>query len=596
MQYIRAVTSRVTAKGHVAFSPHTSATVAAQKAQEIAAQQVRLLYSHGTSALAGAAINASVLTLALWDVTSHFRLLAWLGLMLGLTGARFGLTYWYQHAPHSEENLDHWRALFLVGSCASGLVWGATAVFLFPESSPMRQMFLVFTLGGMAAGAMGMMAPVRSAYVAFCVPTLVPILVRFSFAGDELSLAMSLLLAFFLVILLTTASHMHASITESLRLRCENLALIQNLSEAKEQAEHREARFRSLIENASDLITIINADGAMSYNSPSLERLLGYRPDEMLGEKVGHLLHPEDRQTTLALFARLLEEPSGAQLFECRVRHKDGRWRSFESFGQNLLQDAAVKSVVLNSRDITERKEMERLKDDLVSTVSHELRTPLTSLRGFAELMLAREFPPAKQRHFLSIILGEATRLTSLINDFLDLQRMESGRQQYTFETIDLPALLHESATVFAPTDGAHRLQLEVAESFPPVRIDADRIRQVLANLLSNAIKFSPRGGTVTVAAFLDGEQAVVKVTDEGLGIPAEGVARLFQKFYRVDREETRGIGGTGLGLSLVRQMVEAHGGRIWVESAVGVGSSFFFSLPLATPATTAREPETVLL
>jgi two-component system phosphate regulon sensor histidine kinase PhoR len=149
---------------------------------------------------------------------------------------------------------------------------------------------------------------------------------------------------------------------------------------------------------------------------------------------------------------------------------------------------------------------------------------------------------------------------------------------------------------VFAPTDGAHRLQLEVAESFPPVRIDADRIRQVLANLLSNAIKFSPRGGTVTVAAFLDGEQAVVKVTDEGLGIPAEGVARLFQKFYRVDREETRGIGGTGLGLSLVRQMVEAHGGRIWVESAVGVGSSFFFSLPLATPATTAREPETVLL
>jgi PAS domain S-box-containing protein len=237
------------------------------------------------------------------------------------------------------------------------------------------------------------------------------------------------------------------------------------------------------------------------------------------------------------------------------------------------------------TQDITERKEAERLKDEFVSTVSHELRTPLTSLRGFAELMLKRDFPPEKQREFLTIIHSEAIRLTNLINDFLDLQRIESGRQVYHFDSVEMTPVLHEGVTLFAHENGKHILRLAVPDSLPPVRADADRIRQVLANLLSNAVKFSPQGGEVTVGARQEGTNVVIWVADQGVGISSEALPRLFSRFFRVDNTATRSVGGTGLGLALVKEIVEAHEGKVWVESAPGKGSTFFFTLPLAEQA-----------
>ncbi len=237
------------------------------------------------------------------------------------------------------------------------------------------------------------------------------------------------------------------------------------------------------------------------------------------------------------------------------------------------------------TQDITAHKEVERLKDEVVSTVSHELRTPLTSVRGFAELMLESEFPAEKRRQFLSIIHGETIRLTTLINDFLDLQRMESGRQVYHFEGLDLGELLRESLALFTRAGGKHSLCLETPGTLPPVQADRDRIRQVLANLLSNAMKFSPQGGEVAVGARQEGAHMVVWIADQGIGIPPEAIAKLFGKFFRVDNLETRNIGGTGLGLALVKRIVEAHQGRVWVESEVGRGSTFFFSLPVAEQA-----------
>lgn len=236
------------------------------------------------------------------------------------------------------------------------------------------------------------------------------------------------------------------------------------------------------------------------------------------------------------------------------------------------------------TQDITERKEAERLKDEFVSTVSHELRTPLTSLRGFAELMLTRDFPPEKRREFLTIIHSESVRLTNLINDFLDLQRIQSGRQTYQFDRIEVAPLLQESLAVFRRENGKHAFRLAVSDPLPVVRADAARVRQVLANLLSNAVKFSPHGGTITVGAQREGAHVMVWVADQGVGIPPEALPKLFGKFFRVDNTEARSIGGTGLGLALVKDIIEAHGGRVWVESEPGKGSTFFFTLPRAEP------------
>jgi signal transduction histidine kinase len=240
-----------------------------------------------------------------------------------------------------------------------------------------------------------------------------------------------------------------------------------------------------------------------------------------------------------------------------------------------LWVDVALKAATQLQRI----RQSEQLKSELLMTVSHELRTPLTSLRGFSELMLTRDFSPAERRQFLSIIHNEADRLTTLINNFLDLQRIEAGRETYTFTHLALPPLLQDAVTVFT-SQGAHSFQLKVPASLPLVRADGDRLRQVLANLLSNAVKFSPQGGNILVSARHEGASVVVSVTDQGIGIAKDAAEKLFTKFYRVDNRETRDIGGTGLGLALVKEIIEAHQGQVWVESEQGLGSRFFFTLP----------------
>lgn len=239
----------------------------------------------------------------------------------------------------------------------------------------------------------------------------------------------------------------------------------------------------------------------------------------------------------------------------------------------------------------TQLIERERLKDELVSIVSHELRTPLTSLRGFAELMLKRTFPVEKQREFLTVIHTEAVRLTNLINNFLDLQRMEAGRQTYEFAPVDIVAVICDTLSVFSHgANGSHRFFLDLPRSLPLAWADADRLRQVLTNFLSNAVKFSPQGGEIRVGARHEGNEVVAWVKDQGVGIPSESLDKLFTKFYRVDNKETRHIGGTGLGLALVKEIVEAHQGRVWVESALGSGSTFFFAVPVDVDGLTKEQ------
>lgn len=305
-----------------------------------------------------------------------------------------------------------------------------------------------------------------------------------------------------------------------------------------------------------------------------------------------------------AIIAILLALSFLATLFVMSHHHRDMLIRSLSFRFQNLSlihhlaaakQEAERVSHQMAEANralqtaITEATASERLKDELVSTVSHELRTPLTSLRGFSELLLKRDYPPDKQKQFLSIIHNESARLTALINDFLDLQRIESGQQTYNFADLDIASVLQETLAVFQREESPHSFSSVTPDSLPLVSVDVDRIRQVLTNLIANAVKYSPQGGAITVRAVSEPDKIVVSVIDQGVGIPLEAKAKLFRKFFRVDNRETRSIGGTGLGLALVKDLIEAHGGSVWVESEPGQGSTFSFSLPLApsrfTPA-----------
>jgi signal transduction histidine kinase len=224
--------------------------------------------------------------------------------------------------------------------------------------------------------------------------------------------------------------------------------------------------------------------------------------------------------------------------------------------------------------------ESEHLKTELVSNVSHELRTPLASVLGFSDLMLKRELDPDDQRHYLDVIRTEAARLATLLNDFLDLQRQEQGVIELRLEEFDLNELIGVQMTLYTAQSNAHELLFRPTDEALVVQADRDRLAQVIGNLLSNAIKYSPDGGRIEVTTAFSRGQAWIWVHDSGLGIPLEQQHQIFTKFFRGDVARLRGIPGTGLGLVLSQQTVEAHGGTLGFESEEGRGSTFWVELP----------------
>ncbi|HEY6871555.1 MAG TPA: ATP-binding protein [Geobacteraceae bacterium] len=233
--------------------------------------------------------------------------------------------------------------------------------------------------------------------------------------------------------------------------------------------------------------------------------------------------------------------------------------------------------------DITELKEMERMKDDMISAVSHEMRTPLTAMLGYTSFLLENVVDPAQQKEFLNTIHKETERLNELIDSFLDLQRMKARQVIFCFKALAVQPLLAESAALFAGVSQLHRVTVDVPPDLPLVLSDEVQMHHVLNNLLSNAIKYSPKGGDVIIGARQEADDTVTLwVRDEGIGIAPEILDKVFDRFYQADSGDRRSSRGTGLGLALVREIVNAHGGRIWVESALGKGSTFYVSLPVA--------------
>jgi signal transduction histidine kinase len=253
----------------------------------------------------------------------------------------------------------------------------------------------------------------------------------------------------------------------------------------------------------------------------------------------------------------------------------------------------AVSGRIFAFRDISADRLVEQMKSDFVSTVSHELRTPLTSIYGFAETLLRRDvsFGDEERRTFLAYIASESQRLTMIVDALLNVARLDTGDLQVNLAPTDVRDVVGQVVQTLQENPDGHSFVLDLPPEPLAANADPDKLRQVFSILLDNAVKYSPSGGTVTVGAARKRETVEVRVADEGIGIPLADQDQIFRKFYRgTDADSRGGAGGTGLGLFIARGLVSAMGGRIWVTSREGEGSTFAFELPLA--ATAARQTE----
>jgi PAS domain S-box-containing protein len=368
-------------------------------------------------------------------------------------------------------------------------------------------------------------------------------------------------------------------------LRALNETLEQRVAERTSALQESEERFRLVTEAVTDAIYDWNLLTKEMWRSQGYLQLL--HPPALREQRNGWWeshLHPDDRERVITSLRAALDGPDRVWRCEYRFQRDDGVEMDLADRALIARDSKGVPTRLVGSMaDITHRKEVDRVKDALLSTVGHELRTPLTSMRGFTELLLIRDFAPEQQRKMLSIMHQESLRLTTLIDNLLDLKRIDAGRHPYVFEPLDITPLLPEAIAVFSTNHAMHPMRTVVRSPLPLVQADANGIRQVLRNLLSNAIKYSPTGGMVMLGAHHEGEEVVVWIADRGIGIPPEALPKLFTKFFRVDNASTRAIGGTGLGLALVKEIINAHHGRVWVDSTEGKGSTFFFTLPVAT-------------
>ncbi len=240
---------------------------------------------------------------------------------------------------------------------------------------------------------------------------------------------------------------------------------------------------------------------------------------------------------------------------------------------------------VLVLHDVTELRRLERVRQDFVANVSHEFKTPLTAIQGFAETLLAGAVDdPQNNRRFLEIIREHASRLARLTDDLLKLARIEAGKLELEFSPVSVTELVESCSetTLLRASRKQIALEIEIPPGLPAMRGDSSLLHEVLQNLLDNAVQYTGAGGHICVSASVRDHQAVVSVSDTGIGIPLAAQERIFERFYRVDAARSREAGGTGLGLSIARHIVEAHGGRIWVDSEVGAGSKFSFSIPVS--------------
>ncbi len=366
--------------------------------------------------------------------------------------------------------------------------------------------------------------------------------------------------------------------------------------QAEQALRHSEERFRSLIENALDIIMILDTDGTIGYVSPSVEKVLGYLVSELVGKKIFEPIHPDDFTTTYQSLTNTWQSAELNRPIEFRYRHKDNSWRTLEAISQPFINNAATTQIIVNTRDITERKRLDEirlalerekelsiLKTRFFSMASHEFRTPLSTALAAAQILenSPDEWNDSQKRlRNLHRIQDSVRNMVQLLDDILTINRAETGKLEFNPKFLVLDKFCEQFVEEMRLSAGSQYTITFTCEGNPiPVCLDEKLLRSILSNVLSNAIKYSPKGGNVHLGLEFQLHQVLLQVCDRGIGIFPEDIKQLFEPFHR--GKNVRTIPGTGLGLIVVKKCVDLHQGSIEITSEVGIGTTCVVTLPL---------------
>ena len=371
-------------------------------------------------------------------------------------------------------------------------------------------------------------------------------------------------------------------------LAADNVALRRELEDrvAARTAQLRRLAGQSqqILDSVAEGIYGVDAEGRLTFVNRAAARMLGYPAEELLGRS-DRTFRPAQPAGAVSPVGLTLSSGEPQQSADEVYLRRDGSEIPVDVTTGPIADGRGVVGAVVAFRDVTQRREVDRIKNEFVSVVSHELRTPLTSVRGSLGLLGAGavgELPPGAAR-MIAIAVDNSERLIRLINDILDIDRLESGQMPMEFTAHDVADVVAGTVESLRPMAQTARVRLAADRVGGRVHADADRLGQVLTNLISNAIKFSPPGGRVTVTATPAGRQVAFAVADHGRGIPPDQLESIFGRFQQVDSSDSRQKGGTGLGLAISRGIVDRHGGRIWAENRPGGGACLRFTIPAAT-------------
>ena len=380
-----------------------------------------------------------------------------------------------------------------------------------------------------------------------------------------------------------------------------NFRLEEEISERK-QAEmalrDSESRLRTILNTVIDGIITVDEQGVIKSANWAMAHIFNYSVNELLEHRFHHLFSDPYRSQYAQFFSNLPDSEDAITQELIGLRHDGSSFPMEFSASRVKLDNSRWFTCIV--RDITERKRMERMKNEFISMVSHELRTPLTSIRGSLGLVaggVAGQLPD-KARTLVDVAHNNSQRLVLLVNDILDIQKIESGRMEFKLRALTLMKLVEQAIEANRGYGAQLDVSFHILKQLPHARVsaDSDRLMQVMANLLSNAAKFSPRGGIVEVSVEYHNHRLRVSVTDHGPGIPEEFRPRIFQKFAQADTSDARNKTGTGLGLNITKAIVEQHGGNIGFNTETGVGTTFYFELPeYQQQSSVAQSPQSAI-